>query len=578
MARTKTMTRNSEPSITARQLTALMVNQNAFMEAEEAYNLSVDKFIQDMQSKSYKSYKYMFSSQVAQYHESYPKYLEYKELDDKRKESVIAKDEAMYKMYNRKCTEIWKDPLLVDYTNSRKTFEKYRPDPDEEGGLLRLTPSALKSGLYDDHSKVIQPQHRLVLITIEKSFTALAQCVLQYSDKHSFFKPKILTQLISREHFGISQQIVAIFIACCVGSYQKNKVQPIEDVPGASTEEEEEKDIFESTDEEEEASLPIRSSYRKAPEAVPEPSLRPVEENNDLLSTQEAEFTDSNSGVDSESDEDFVQRPPKSVSANRKKNKSSTLKRKDSKKKSSNNKRRVHFEEASAIPSSSKEDDADILVEEIESPCDSNSENGSTNQGNNGQISDSGKQNVGSSGNHQGSEDNNQGDQNREKSGDKSSDQNNSSDPNQNQCEDGAASLVIPAPAKNNYSVILDLFLLDFLHPGKEGKTEQIFTLMIMDIGSTKCWFKHVGSKKENLFLNISKKIIEIFGDDGIPQFVSYFNSGKHFNLNRYLPSNKDGLLEFKSGLGQYQNEKDIYMFLVKVRYQSLFYSSHCTI
>lgn len=92
------------------------------------------------------------------------------------------------------------------------------------------------------------------------------------------------------------------------------------------------------------------------------------------------------------------------------------------------------------------------------------------------------------------------------------------------------------------HSIALYMFCVDAKYGGKKTipknlqrklEIQTTFVLMVIDLATAFCWFEDCGHVPNNAYL-VMEKLGRIFGIEGYPSTISYFDSGRSFNEERY--------------------------------------------
>lgn len=575
----KTKTSHITEVLPLKHLMKLCKSHKGYHAAEEKFLSLTEDYVSNLDSIST---KYIKRSEVLSFLSAIPTYHKYKNL-------VALRDKASgdeKKLLARKATAMWKEEPLSGYKQQRALFEKFRQDPKNENDLIRVKNKAINKKLYDDHSLEIDPDDARWVMPIDEAFREISFILVRSPSFPDPLKANDMNTLLSERYFGLSTPMLELYLKACNFGYeeflndpdfqftqtqQSQKSQEGEDSDSDCAEFGNEVDLelsqLTSSDQ-----LPIRSSEmvarrKESADMVPEAPLQ--DKKGDAvgtMSTQEAEFTD-----------DDNEDPSKSSV------KSSVKEFTDDEEDQASNpsEERVDIEKIEMTPSKNKKSTSRLKLPRGKkgkgsnsSPEDSSSRhiNAASTSQEKGNSSNHAKETSGSGG----------GGKKRESHSSSENNLNNGRIPRKENINKGMTevvdeplSLSTLGTLRKMHSVVFDLFVTSVhFDSNKVPKADQLpepfkvkhfnYTFLICDLGTQKCWFYHLGIDKKTLLLSIMERLEEIFGNDGWPQFVSYFNYGKTFNLRRYT-LRRDGVLSFDSQLKTIENEVDNNFYQVKV-------------
>ena len=557
------MTKKRITSFTKSDLDYLMTEQAAIMSANEAFDLAC---LDHMNRSDSQNSKYMTSSEKRELMSAYEVYFKIQQYSKKLAETFSRDDRAHLK---NQIASLWSDDRIKGFKDHNKQvkLKKYVPVGQD---LYRLEQSIVADGIYKLSCKDFDEKHGTKVIPIDESFSFILTYFSNLDRKESLFYKKV-NKGIRRKYYGISQHILLLFVQSCVKSLaniksDKNmvisdaKFEATADVTSDSinTGKEEPSEEVQKTSSRR-VSLPRQS---KSKLSLSNKKKRIVDESSESegdpsfedssVNDEEAEWSDSlideeplleddpDTGKDSTSDKDEVKSIRASESEMKLKNDSVTTRVNSDSSKSVETKipkkNRVDKLNSTGREGKGKEDNSSpndhmcaidaVLKAANEEAVDgnqnvNNDNDSSRNQNSNTDGNEKEKENTNSLYSNTGKDTNNDGN-----SGEK---RHKKEDKNKfNPVVETVSSL---RNNRNMWSIILDLFLTDI---GKNSASSNVFTLLIFDLGSGKCWFHRVGTETEKIMMVVKEKLYELFSSDGWPSFVSYHKKAIGFNLNRY--------------------------------------------
>ena len=575
----------------------LMTEQAAIMSAHEAFDLECKNKISN---SSGKNMKYMTRSDVSDLIAAFDVWWKVVEYKRKRKETKI-KEDCLY--LDSKVSSCWKDERMKGFVNKKKIFTKYVA---VGGDLYRLNQNTIKKEIYKFSPKDFDMSHGTKVIPIDEAFNCVSTIISDLEPSHSIHF-KTLNALIGKEHYGISQDVLQIFLRCCEESLEalktgKNMISDSQfRVSGAINEEDrpsqngqnvqedgitdevpspprrailprkskksfaKKRKVIESSDDDYASSVEDEAEWKEENEKDEEPPLEvdtEVETNSSdgaTLSTQkDSSKVNTHSKMDSP-----IQTENGTVTDAVAAEISLKIPRK-TRIEDNNETNDVHLQMVDAVIKAASKEVAE--KKSSDNHEDSSKTESNRNDGNVGKDEKSSSPNSSS----------NNG--KKDKRNDESRDENNKDKMKDNKLKDVIDAVSVLRNNRNMWSIVIDLFLTNIVYPGtgeERKRSYSVFTLVVFDLGSGKTWFKYLSQLKNDVMGLIKEKLYELFCDDGWPVFVTYVNNGIGFNMNRYqidFAGHCGVLFEFDevtsgNDMKTYveENEKDVFMRKVRI-------------